>query len=169
MVEDMKRAEANGKAWLESIAEMVRALGADFERRDELRSLLKETETDPDARMDEDDRAELDELEAACKIDGREMKDADAVRERIQESPLSVQVRGGWHDPGADDDGPEEYCVLLSTGGPALRIIGDLDGVGYAETATMQCQDWCTPWRDVDTSEYGAALLAFVQEFYFGE
>ena len=95
-------------------------------------------------------------------------EDQEAIRDEITESALSVQVRSGWVDSGADNMGAEEYCVLLSTGGPALRLTGDLNAHGDPETARLEYQDWGTPW-----TEYGDAdrdvLLRFAAHFYFGE
>lgn len=118
----------------------------------------------------------LDEGAETATAEGDEFTDADEVRERVQESALSVEVRGAWYTPG-DEDGakPTEYQVLLSTGGPALRIVGDLNG--YSEPdgeARLQHQDWGTPWTDytpdvAEDDEWEDALAWFVGCFYFGQ
>lgn len=89
----------------------------------------------------------------------------------IDESPLSIQVRGGWHSPGsAELSDPVEYEILLSTGGPALRIVGELGEHCEPENARLQWQDWFVPWTDHDTTdEEDEAILTFAQAFYFGE
>lgn len=95
----------------------------------------------------------------------------DDVIQEIHESPLSVQVRGGWHSPG-DPEGtePEEYEVLLSTGGPALRIVGRLGRFCLPETAELQWQDWFKPWTPCYvTDDQEEVLLRFVSHFYFGD
>ena len=47
---------------------------------------------------------------------------AEAAEQTIQEDPLSVMVRDGWHAPGQQsEDGPEEYEILLSTGRVSSR------------------------------------------------
>ena len=95
------------------------------------------------------------------------------VREEIDEDPLSIEVRSDWHTPGENDNKPTEYLILLTTGGPALRIIGDLNEYCEPETAKLQWQDWGTPWNtiwkhetvDIDES----VLLDYARCFYYGE
>ena len=100
--------------------------------------------------------------------DDQDCKSHDELRQEIEEGPLSVMVRDGWHQPGtACDEGADEYEILLSTGGPALRIYGKLDQYSQPETAELQAQDWFTPWvRVPDTAE--PMLLAYASVFYFG-
>jgi len=90
---------------------------------------------------------------------------ADDIEEACRESALSIDVRSGWGTPGTLE--PEEFQILLSTGGPALRITGDLAN-GEPDRPRIQHQDWGTPWtewrRDVDTE----ALEWFAGLFYFG-
>ena len=101
--------------------------------------------------------------------EGEIFGDVDSLRERAEEMPLEISVRSGWHNPCDTDQAPEEYLILLSTGGPALRITGDLEG-GEAVTAELQWQDWGTLWtRHHDTTtEEDAAILEYAQLFYFG-
>lgn len=93
----------------------------------------------------------------------------DDARREIEESVLSVQVRSGWYNPGDDltTNSAEEYEILLSTGGPALRIFGRLNQYCEPESAELQMQDWGTPWTRYPAPE--ATLLAFAQCFWFGE
>jgi hypothetical protein len=67
---------------------------------------------------------------------------ADGILERAMESALSCDVRSGWGRVG-DKVEAEQYRILLTTGGPALRIVGDI-----GETGEMQIQDWGTPWAE---------------------
>jgi hypothetical protein len=92
------------------------------------------------------------------------------VREEMEQGALSVQVRSGWHNPGSPDASePEEYELLLSTGGPALRIVGDLANC-YPTSARLQWQDWFTPWTDHETTDDDdKALLTFAGCYWFGE
>jgi hypothetical protein len=84
--------------------------------------------------------------------------------------PLSVLIRSDWHTPGTPSDKAIEYEILLSTGGPAVRLTGSLNQYGEASSVMLQCQNWFTNWTGVacddDTSE---ALQAYVATFYFGE
>jgi hypothetical protein len=95
--------------------------------------------------------------------------DPERARQAIQEDPLSIEVRSGWHTPG-DEDGnkPAEYNILLGTGGPAARIIGELDEHGQPETATFEFQDWFKPWTAARVSQdEEAVMLKYAQQFYF--
>lgn len=103
-----------------------------------------------------------------------ENDDNDEAREeageRIQEDPLSVEVRSGWYTPGSSDAPAEEYNILLCTGGPAVRIIGALNEYLEPDSARIQYQDWGTPWTDYPlTSEQEATVLKYAQHFYYGE
>ena len=130
-----------------------------------------------DTRAKDQARAQLDSimemvkaLDGGGEIDGEEI-DEETARERIQEDPLSVEVRADWHEPGSKDDKPTAYNILLCTGGPAVRIIGTLDEYGQPETAQIEYQDWFTPWVSyADTSsEEDEGLLTYARQFYYGE
>lgn len=97
---------------------------------------------------------------------GDETEEA-AVREEIENLPLEVLVRSGWLRPGEAME-PVEYQILLTTGGPAVRIVGDLGRYGEPTTAVLQYQDWGTPWAVYlahDAEEQ--ALLEFARLFYY--
>lgn len=105
----------------------------------------------------------LDTLDRA----GRDDRKAEEADQYIFESVLSVMVRDGWHQPGqVSENGAEEYEILLSTGGPALRIWGKLSQYDEPETAELQMQDWFLPWTRFPAPE--GLLLRFAQRFYFG-
>jgi hypothetical protein len=106
-------------------------------------------------------------------LDAQEADDENAREEAyqtIQEDPLSVEVRSGWHAPGAKAD-DEEFNILLCTGGPAVRIIGELDDYHQPDKARIEYQDWFTPWEEyrLDNEEDREILLAYCRAFYFGE
>jgi len=101
-------------------------------------------------------------------------EDDDEKREEaeraIDESILSVEVRSGWRSLG-DKLEPEHYRILLTTGGPALQIVGDLTEYREPETATFQIQDWFQPWCDWSPADFDheETLLKFARRFYFAE
>lgn len=108
----------------------------------------------------------------------REAEDADdsgeaaeSAREAIQDDALSVQIRGGWYSPGEKAPAAEEYEILLSTGGPATRIVGQLGEWNEPETARLEYQDWFVPWSAEGTAATvdSDVLLSYVRCFYFGE
>ena len=89
----------------------------------------------------------------------------------IQEDPLSVEVRSDWHTPGdTDANKPTEYNILLGTGGPAARIVGELSEYGEPVTAKFEYQDWFKPWTEADvTAAETETMLEYARHFYFGE
>lgn len=112
-----------------------------------------------------DEGAELAELEAAA----GDCADEEEARQRIQEDPLSIEVRSGWTAPG-DGMEAEEFIILLCTGGPAARIVGELDQYKQPARAWLEYQDWFTPWIEYHGENAdGAALLTYCQQFYFGD
>jgi hypothetical protein len=164
-------AEQNARGWVESIVESVAAMNCDYDRLAELRDERDGYDEHDDecgqsgnwALDNPDEAEELAELEKAA----GEFESADDARERIQESPLSVEIRSGWYAPGGEAE-PEEFCVLLSTGGPALRIRGELDEHRQPRRAWLEHQDWGTPWIQFFDVEQDT-LLAFCSVFYFGD
>jgi len=109
----------------------------------------------------------------------RESEDDDAIdaaQTAIHEAPLSVEVRSGWYAPCDADPEPAEYQILLSWGGPSVRITGRLGAHGEPETADLEYQDWGTPWTRYHPplhnelfDTHSADVLTFAQQFYFGE
>jgi hypothetical protein len=136
------------------IAEMITALNCDYDRLDE----LKDQEV-----LDEDEQKELDLLLA----EANGCADRDEAEQRINEDPLDIEVRSDWHSVGETLE-PAEYTILLCTGGPAVRIRGDLDD-GTPSRAYIEYQDWGTPWTELVGDVDYSALLEYAQQFYFGE
>lgn len=175
-----------GKPAYESIKEMVRALTRETAAEDFAESLpyekcvkilIENNFFDP-----VDDREEIEGIqrrsvdvlrqeianglaEDTIDIDDFEF-DEDEARQRIEEDALSVEVRSDWHTPGgeAEDD---EYRILLSTGGPATRIIGELDQHNEPATARLEVQDWWKPWTEYTVADQDI-LLQYVNVFYWG-
>lgn len=95
--------------------------------------------------------------------------DNEEALERIQEDALSVRIRYGWHAPGTSKlDTDCEYELLLATGGPAVRIIGDLDEHNEPCSARLEVQDWFLPWT-VYAEASQDVLLSYARCFYYGE
>ncbi len=103
--------------------------------------------------------------------DGISTEGAEEVDERMRESALEVCTRSGWRSPGSEPEADSEFYILLTTGGPALRLWGELNEYHEPDSDSLQLQwqDWGTPW-----TEYGPAraereaLTAFANLFYFG-
>lgn len=195
---DEEHSLRQAEAQLEGIKEMVAALECDYERLEELKDDLSakfddwqegegleddtpekqsildnrktfkfETWLEIERRDGDDDARELIELtEAAGDCESRE----DA-KQRIQEDPLSIEVRSDWHTPGDKDAStPSEFCILLCTGGPACRIVGDLNQYAEPTRARIEHQDWFTPWRELIVNHADhEALLTYARCFYYGE
>jgi hypothetical protein len=162
-----------GAAAYSSILDMVNALECDWDRLAELKeqSELMDWEAE-----------ELAELVAMA----GEAESREDAEQRIQEDPLSIEVRSGWVSPShaslstGDRMQAEEFCILLSTGGPAVRIMGELDENCEPYRAWLEVQDWFTPWTQyfgtTSRSDPGMlenqasqdVLLTYARQFYFG-
>ena len=103
----------------------------------------------------------------------------DGIQEEARNEALSVEFRSGWSS-NLEKMEPEEFKILLSTGGPACQIIGKLDQYKQPIDIEIQFQDWGTPWEPLQlnctyadrspniTSDY-EALEWFCNCFYFGD
>ena len=110
---DVERAKANAKAGLESIVAMVKRL-----------KHADECDGGEDCELDDQEilggiNIYYTEGMKASADDKTQYHDSEEARQAIQEDPLSVEVRSGWHAPGENSE-PDEYNILLGTGGPAL-------------------------------------------------
>jgi hypothetical protein len=190
-------AEEQARAQLASIVSMVAALECDYDRLEELREVRHELpdgyETDPvvggyvwrcpskdvgSRRFDTEEDAIIAawahanpgeaQYLAELENDAGDCENRDDASERIQDGPLSVQVRSGWYSPGETPEA-EEFEILLCTGGPAVRILGELDEHHQPSRAWIEYQDWGTPWTHYYEKDSGEVLLAYCQQFYFGE
>jgi hypothetical protein len=95
--------------------------------------------------------------------------DADEARQRIEEDALSVEVSGTW-TPGETPEA-DGFEILLCTGGPAVKIVGELGLHDEPTRAWVEYQDWGTPWAEYVGEDYQserADLLAYARCFYFG-
>jgi len=112
--------------------------------------------------------ASIVELVAAMKRADLELDREEAIQ-AILGDPLSVEVRSGWHTPGWHTE-PCEFQILLCTGGPACRIIGELGENNEPYNAIVEYQDWFTKWEPYTdtTPEEAEAILEYCRCFYFG-
>ena len=172
------RLKETGRAAYAAIEEMVDALNVDYERLEELREerqafldQLAESESATERGRISDEfkewkeayEDELKELDAAS----NDCEDREDAERRIHEDALSVEVRTGWYSIGKRPDS-FEFSILLTTGGPAVRIVGELDDSREPCRAWLEVQDWGTPWtRYYDAAQ--AVLLAYARCFCFGE
>ncbi|MCP3966808.1 MAG: hypothetical protein GY718_10725 [Lentisphaerae bacterium] len=94
----------------------------------------------------------------------------EEAEETIRNDALSVEIRTGWYCVGSEDNEPAEYAILLCTGGPAVRIRGELGHHGGPESARIEHQDWFTPWTEYAlTEDQEGILLTYANQFYYGE
>ena len=129
----------------------------------------------PKAKQEKDFQTQANEY-ADCSIAGLQellSQCTDEDDSPVQQDPLSVEVRSGWYTPGDNRINPykpAEFCILLGTGGPASRIIGDIDEYGQPERPRFEYQDWGKPWTEARTTpEQDAIMLEYCGHFYFGE
>jgi len=158
-----ERAESQAKAQLESIVQMVKRL-----------EHCQECDGGEECQLTDEEILEginiyYKEGMTASEEDRGNYHDEDEARQAIEEDPLSVEVRGDWHQPRSKENDDIEYCILLCTGGPACRIMGDLDSYSQPVRARLEYQDWFTPWIElVDITHSEQALLTYARQFYFG-
>lgn len=108
-----------------------------------------------------DDIEELAELEDAA----GDCESQDEARERIQDDPLSIELRSDWGDVGSTL-AASEARIVLCTGGPHVEILCDLDR-GQPSRPRVIYKDWGTSGELFDFDR--DAVLTYLQEFYFGE
>jgi hypothetical protein len=194
-------AEQQARAQLASIVSMVAALDCDYDRLEELRDEKNElnssvSDASDSVRCFEKERVNFEWPEyvsarnhlETCRAELRDWvsenaqeladleeaagdcKDADEARQRIEEDALDIAVRCGWRPLGHLAD-PEEFYILLCTGGPSVRIIGDLDDNMQPERPRLEYQDWGTSWTELISieSHERAALQSYCAAHFFGE
>ena len=102
-------------------------------------------------------------------LNSTEDQEHDDAYTRINESVLEIAIRSDWTTPGVKLK-PTEFMLLLTTGGPTLRLRGNLDQYQEPETAYLEYQDWGTPWAEYFGDNWDSkALLAFASCFYYGD
>lgn len=91
----------------------------------------------------------------------------EAIRERLRELVAGVSVRSYWTQPGEPFQ-PGEVDLTLGSGGPATRVLCQLDAYGEPCDCRLQHQDWFTPWTDYVEADSGV-LDWFAGLSYSGE
>ena len=134
----------------------VVSIGGEFPEHVEYRRCIQEL-------MDWDDEylEQLKDLQAVT--EGFESQ--EDASDSILDVPLSVEVRSGWGS--ASELQPEEYRIVLTIGGPAVLIRGDLNQYQEPCSAELLMQDWGAPlteFHEVDED----VLVQVAQKFYYG-
>lgn len=108
-------------------------------------------------------------LESLNVTSNEEEEEIEEIKESILNSALTVEFRSGW-STNFDELEIEEFKILLSWGGPALRVIGELDQYKQCENVKLQFQDWGTYWTNYElTEKEEESLNWFCNCFYFGD
>lgn len=186
--ESENHAEQQAAAQYATIVRMLAAVDCDYDRLEELKDeyeelteAVREAESAYNAAKDTQE-GEIEALESYqqalialtnCSKDLAELEEEagdyeneDEAREAIQDHPLEINVRSDWTTPGEALEA-SEFMILLCTGGPAVRIVGDLCN-GEPTRAWMEYQDWGTGWQQWFGAR-SATLCEYARHFYFGE
>jgi len=150
-----------GRAQAQSIEALLDALTAPFTQENtDADEIAEALEACGESATTQQERVELalTYLNENTSKNSRAWNDrVEDAEEAIREDPLSLNVRSCWHELGSEVV-DMEYMIELSTGGPAARIIGDLDDHSMPCTARLQVQCWGTPWTDVGELSRARAL-----------
>lgn len=164
MVEALKMA-TDDDAFAEAAESLAKAAG--FSVTEDMPDVWRYHKHGETADPDGDFSSSEEEAWLVCCEDNGLRPSEDDARQAIQEDALSVEVSSGWYTPGSDHE-PEEFNILLCTGGPACRIRGELGQWKEPDRAWLEYQDWGTPWTEYFDADQDT-LLAYAREFYFGE
>ena len=97
-------------------------------------------------------------------------KATEQAIEIITSDPLEVSIRDDWHAPGSEDKEATDFKILLCWGGPAVRIIGELDEYNQPNFASLEFQDWGTGWIEYPLiDDEMETVLEYCKQFYFEE
>ena len=129
------RARNQAISQMEYIEGLLSAYNIDWDLYEDLRDCDQ-------SDLDEDDLETLQEL--IEQADGCESR--DEALERLENNPLEILFRSDW-EYDTDHFTPSEFVILLCSGGPAVRIRGELDHNGYPSRAWVEYHDWGTPWN----------------------
>ncbi|MCY4356880.1 MAG: hypothetical protein OXD01_05085 [Gammaproteobacteria bacterium] len=106
-------------------------------------------------------------VDGYVEIDGDKFYTQEDVMDLMQDMPLSVEMRSvDWQQFGEPNYLPDEYRIVLTSGGPNTQVFGTLDS--ECEAGTAEIQYWHASKMVVleDLSKHEQdALLWFAQEF----
>lgn len=146
----MTDAERNAQAKVEHICALVDAMQVDFDELGRMRDDYAAAEGQDEPEFD--DLREIEATLAACDLGGA--ADADDVYDAIQELPLSIEVRSGWHSIGEDLEAAE-VRVVLTFGGPSCEIRADYDPSSGCSRPRVLWSEWGASGELVDFSREG--------------
>ena len=88
--------------------------------------------------------ADLERLDAIREEDGDPFEEFGDVL-------LELKFGAVWQ-AGETDRQPSRFWALIGTGGPAMRIVGEINQYGEPEDCRLEVQDWFQPWTDFETA-----------------
>ena len=60
-------------------------------------------------------------------IGAKDSNEESSLRGKLQAQVYGVSVREGWKQPGSGEADLNEFMLVLSSGGPTVKIVGELD------------------------------------------
>lgn len=161
------------------IVQMVAALNVDYDHMDTLWHELEEVhggavtsldfmawcqdQLDSNQSTFEETIKEFLELREAA----GDCESQDEAQQQVQEDPLCIDVREPWHSIGEEGVTPDQFRIVLCTGGPHVEIQGDLDDHMQPDRVRIIYKDWGSNGELFDFDR--DAVLRYCQQFYFGE
>lgn len=166
MTKDEIETREEAIAQKDKVCALARAITVDYDRMDELKAIRDEfisydiaSDALVDELRDETDEAEKDRIKAELVATQSEMNKlgwGDAMQSELEEleddadgctnlddaeralleSALDFGVRSGWTNP-AEKLEASEFMILLSTGGPSVRIVGELDALVHGSSIAI--------------------------------
>jgi len=97
-------------------------------------------------------------------------ENCEALEEEARAHALSLEVRSDWQSIG-DNLEPTRGRLLISTGGPALQVLLDIDD-SEGSDPRLQIADWGLNWTDYKPKggqDAWDALDWFASLFWYGE
>lgn len=112
----------------------------------------------------------LEEGAESVTLDGETFTVIDDLRQRVEEYPLSVEVRSGWTSHPSEMTA-EGFRIVTCTGGPHCEIRGEIDQHGEPDNPEVYGSDWFKSNERVppNSQKEIEALEWFCSLFYFGE